>query len=94
MEDFTYAEGSFLWIVNNIFFQYYSILILIVCALVMIVVSYLTREPNYKAISGLTFGTVTDQQRRESRSSWGTIDVVFSLGVLLAILFAYFYFTG
>ena len=40
IEGFKYTEGSFLWIVNNIFFQYYSILILIVCAVTMIVVSY------------------------------------------------------
>lgn len=39
---FRYAEGSFLWIVNNIFFQYYSTLIFLISAAVMIVVSYLT----------------------------------------------------
>ena len=60
----------------------------------MIVVSYVTREPDYKAISGLTFGTITDEQRRESRSSWGAGDVIVSLGVLVAILAAYLYFTG
>ena len=32
--------GSFLWIVNNIYFQYFSVLITIVSAIVMIVVSY------------------------------------------------------
>jgi solute:Na+ symporter, SSS family len=94
VKGFTYEVGSPLWIVNNIFFQYYSILILIVCALAMIVVSYATRAPDYEAISGLTFGTVTEEQRRVSRSSWGAGDVIFSLGVLVAILAAYFYFTG
>ena len=43
--DFTYTEGSFLWIVNNIYFQYYSVLIFLTCAVVMIVVSYATRGP-------------------------------------------------
>jgi len=94
IEGFQYTEGSFLWIVNNTFFQYYSILILIVSAVVMIVVSYATRPPDYESISGLTLGTVTDEHRRASRSSWGTGDVVASLGVLVAILAAYLYFTG
>ena len=94
IEGFQYTEGSFLWIVNNMFFQYYSILILIVSAVVMIVVSYATRPPDYESISGLTLGTVTDEHRRASRSSWGTGDVVASLGVLVAILAAYLYFTG
>ena len=39
-----YRTGSFFWIVNNIYFQYFSMLITIVSAIVMIVVS-LTRPP-------------------------------------------------
>ena len=54
-----YAPGSFLWIVNNINFQYFSVLITIVSAVVMIVVSYMTAEPDYAKIKSLTFGTAT-----------------------------------
>jgi SSS family solute:Na+ symporter len=89
-----YAQGSLLWIVNNTFFQYYSILILIVCVVVMVGVSHATREPDYATIDGLTFETVTDAQRSESRRSWGRGDVIASVTVLLAILAAYLYFTG
>ncbi len=89
-----YVEGSFLWIVNSTFFQYYSILIFLVCVVVMVGVSYATREPVYSKISGLTFGTLTDAQRSESRRSWGWGDVVASVAVLVAILAAYLYFTG
>jgi SSS family solute:Na+ symporter len=77
-----YAQGSLLWIVNNTFFQYYSIVILLVCVVVMV------------GVSGLTFETVTDAQRSESRRSWGRGDVIASVTVLLAILAAYLYFTG
>ena len=94
LENFHYQEGSLLWIVNNMFFQYYSILILIVCAITMIVVSFVTKAPDYKAISGLTFGTVTAEHRAESRRSWGTVDLVASALVLVAIVAAYLYFTG
>ncbi len=94
IEGFQYSEGSLLWIVNNIFFQYYSMLILAVCMVVMVVVSYATREPDYNRISGLTFGTLTAEHRKESRSSWGTVDVVASGLVLVAILAAYLYFRG
>src|SRR5689334_11439369 len=54
-----YPEGSFLWIVNNIYFQYFSVLITIVSAIVMIGVSYMTPAPDYKKIESLTFGTAT-----------------------------------
>ena len=52
-----YPEGSFLWIVNNINFQYFSILITLVSAIVMVVVSYMTAAPEYEQIKSLTFGT-------------------------------------
>ena len=89
-----YAEGSLLWIMNNTFFQYYSIVIFLVCVAVMVGVSYATREPDYAKISGLTFGTVTEGQRSESRRSWGRGDVFASATLLLAILAAYLYFRG
>jgi SSS family solute:Na+ symporter len=89
-----YAEGSFLWIVNNINFQYFSILITLVSAAVMIVVSYMTAAPDYKKISGLTFGTTTDEHRAETYASWGWQEVVASVLVLSCIIGAYVYFRG
>ena len=89
-----YAEGSFLWIVNNIWFQYYSLLIFVVSVGVMVVVSYMTAAPAYERISGLTFATVTDEQRAESRASWGRRDIVGSVAVLAFILLVYLYFRG
>src|SRR3989454_4607939 len=35
-----YPHGSFLWVVNNIYFQYFSVFITIVSAIVMVAVSY------------------------------------------------------
>jgi len=89
-----YAEGSLLWIVNSTFFQYYSIVIFLMCVVVMVGVSYATREPDYTQISGLTFGTTTEGQRSESRRSWGRGDIIASAVVLLAIVAAYLYFRG
>jgi solute:Na+ symporter, SSS family len=89
-----YPHGSFLWIVNHIYFQYYSVLICLVCVAVMIGVSYATRPPSLEQIRGLTFGTVTDEQRRQTRSSWSWSDVALSAMVLIAIAAAYLYFTG
>jgi solute:Na+ symporter, SSS family len=91
---FSYARGSFLWIVNNIFFQYYSLIIFVVSIVVMIVVSYLSEPPAYEKISGLTRATVTAAHRKESRASWQARDIIASVIVLALILSAYLYFTG
>ena len=89
-----YTEGSFLWIVNNIFFQYYSLLITIVCILVFIIVSYATKPPEYSKISGLTFSTLSAQDRLENRASWNWKDVFLSVLLVAAIIAIYMYFTG
>jgi len=88
----SYAEGSFFWIMNNIFFQYYSLLIFLVSVVVMIVVSYLTEAPSYEKIKGLTYGTRTAEDRAKSRASWTYTDIIVSGVVLAIIAAAYLYF--
>jgi SSS family solute:Na+ symporter len=94
IKGFAYTQGSFLWIMNNLYFQYYSMVITVVCILVMIIVSYATQAPDYAKISGLTFGTVTDEHRQQSRASWSKGDVVTSVIVVILIFLCYLYFTG
>jgi solute:Na+ symporter, SSS family len=90
----TYTEGSFFWIINNIFFQYYSLVIFLVCIVVMLVVSYMTQPPAYEKIDGLTYGTTSITDKQKSRSTWSRGDVIASVIVLLLIIAAYLYFTG
>jgi SSS family solute:Na+ symporter len=93
-QGFHYEVGSFLWVVNNTFFQYYSLLIFLVCVAVAIIVSYMTEEPSYEKLSGLTYGTRTEADKKESRASWTGGDVFASALVLALILAAYLYFVG
>ena len=93
-KDFQYAEGSLLWIVNNINFQYFSILITLISAIVMVAVSYMTPEPNQNQIKGLTFATATAEDKAKTWASWDWREVLSSAVVLAAILGAYLYFRG
>ena len=89
-----YTQGTFLWIVNNINFQYFSIIITLFSALVMVGVSYATSAPQYERIKSLTFGTTTDEDRSKTSASWGWQEVAASAFVLICILGAYIYFRG
>jgi SSS family solute:Na+ symporter len=89
-----YAAGSLLWIVNNIYFQYFSLLIFVVSVVVMVGVSYMTEAPSLERIQGLTFATTSAADRAQSRSSWGSRDVVASAIVVVLIVMAYLYFRG
>jgi SSS family solute:Na+ symporter len=89
-----YAPGSLLWIVNNMYFQYYGLLIFLVSVAVMIGVSYATAPPDEARLSGLTYATVTAEDRRTSRASWDARDVAGSILVLVLIAAVYVYFNG
>jgi solute:Na+ symporter, SSS family len=89
-----YAEGSLFWIVNNTYFQYYSLFIFLVSVIVMFVVSFVTEKPSEERVRNLTFSTMTEDHKIESRESWNKWDVMNSGIVLLLILAAYLYFTG
>ena len=89
-----YAQGSFLWIVNNIYFQYFSVLITVASAVVMVTVSYMTAPQDYTTIQSLTFGTATQEDLRRTSAGWNWKEVASSGAVLLCILGAYLYFRG
>jgi solute:Na+ symporter, SSS family len=89
-----YTYGSFLWVVNNIYFQYYSVLITLISLVVLVVVSYATAPPSEAQLEGLTFATITPEQRRESRASWSATEVIGSAVIISAIVAAYLYFNG
>lgn len=89
-----YQAGTFSYIVNNMYFQYFSLLIFLVSAAVMFIVSYLTSPPERIKIEGLTYGALTEENRRQTRASWSAIDVVTSAVVVGLIIAAYVYFSG
>jgi SSS family solute:Na+ symporter len=83
-----------LWIINNIYFQYWSVFITLVSAVVMVVVSYMTPEPDYGQIKSLTYGTATEEDRRHTRAGWNWRDVAASVFIMVCIIGAYLYFRG
>ncbi len=93
-EGFSYEEGSFFWIINNIFFQYYSLIIFLVSALVMVIVSYTSEAPSPEKITNLTLGGVTEEQRAAVKASYNWKDIFATILVLVLIVAAYLYFTG
>jgi SSS family solute:Na+ symporter len=89
-----YEPQSALWIINNIYFQYYSLLIFLVSVAAMVIVSLMTAAPDERQIQGLTYGTRTNEQKQTSRASWSAVDVFTSCVVMAAIIAAYVYFRG
>jgi SSS family solute:Na+ symporter len=66
----------------------------VISAVVMVVVSYMTPEPNQPQIQGLTFATASAEDKANTRASWNKWDVIGSLVIMAFIIGAYVYFTG
>lgn len=89
-----YAAGTLNYVVNNMYFQYFSLAIFLVCTAVIFAASYATAAPDPERIQGLTYGMLSEEDKATSRASWTTTDVVGSIFVVALIGAAYVYFSG
>lgn len=73
-------------------FLYFCIYLFLFSIVVLVVVSMVTPAPTEEKVRGLTFSTTVAEDKAASRASWGTLDVLLSLIVIVIIIsiFAYF----
>jgi SSS family solute:Na+ symporter len=75
----------------NVHWLYYTQILLVTTALLMIVLSLLTRPPGPGALRFTWYGA-TAEERAATRASWNAADVVLSFVVLAAVLVFYIMF--
>jgi SSS family solute:Na+ symporter len=66
----------------------------VLCVATLVVVSLLTRPPDYEKIKGLTYATTVAEDKAASRATWGWKEVVLSLVVVVVVAFSLIYFSG
>jgi SSS family solute:Na+ symporter len=67
--------------------------LLLISILSIVGVSLLTAPPKYEQIVNLTYATATEEQKQESRESWGLVEVLMTVVVLGLVLGLYLYFS-
>jgi SSS family solute:Na+ symporter len=72
---------------------YYTGVLFVISALLIVGISLVTAPRTDASIQGLTFGSATPEQQAESRASWGTAEVVATAVVLGLVLGVYLYFS-
>ena len=75
-------------------FLYYSLMLFAFCGVAVILVSLCTAPPSMEKLNGLTYATVSGEDRTSSRASWNKTDVIHSAIVVTIILLIYLYFRG
>ena len=85
---------SYMFVFATINFSHMAILMFIFSILLCVGVTLSTTEPEYSKIVGLSFGTLTKEQRIENKNSYETIDVILSVTLVIIVVAILSYFTG
>jgi solute:Na+ symporter, SSS family len=84
---------GFLYSFATVNFLYFCIALFLFSIVLMVIVSLLSEKPSEEQLRGLTFATTVAEDKAASRASWGKIDVILSVFVLVFILVAFLYFS-
>ena len=85
---------SYMFVFATINFSHMAILMFIFSILLCVGVTLSTSEPEYGKITGLSFGTLTEEQKLENKNSYETIDVILSVSLIIIVVAILSYFTG
>ena len=85
---------SHMFVFATINFSHMAILMFIFSILLCIGVTLSTTEPEYSKIVGLSFGTLTKEQKLENKNSYEKIDLILSVILVIIVVVILNYFTG
>ena len=88
------TEGSFLHTIGNTNFLTFAAWFFLASVLVAIAVSFTSAAPSLEKLKGLTFQTLTEEQRMENKTSYNIWDIAASVFVLLVVASIMVYFNG
>jgi solute:Na+ symporter, SSS family len=88
------SEGSVLHSFGTMNFLHFGVVSFVLCVGTAIIVSLLSPAPSSAQVDGLTFSTLTQEQKDDNKVSYNWIDIIASLFVLSIVIFIMMYFNG
>jgi solute:Na+ symporter, SSS family len=86
--------GTIWYVIGNTNFLTFAAWFFLASVVICLVVSLLTAPPTVAQVQGLTFGSLTDEQKSANRNSYNVWDVVLSLLVIGIVVYVMTTFTG
>ena len=86
--------SGFMYQFATINFAHMAIFMLGISLIICIGTTLLTSAPNYGAIQGLAFGTLTAEQKKEVKNSYDQLDLIASIILVIVVVLILSYFTG
>ncbi|MBE0571722.1 MAG: sodium/solute symporter [Ignavibacteriaceae bacterium] len=84
--------GGFLYQYADLNFLHFAFLLFLICALVLVIVSYLTQEPASQKVDGLTIHTTTKEVNNED-GAWRKRDFLLSVLLIICVGLIWIYFS-
>jgi SSS family solute:Na+ symporter len=86
--------GSLLHTFGTVNFLTFAAWFFLFCVIVCVLVSLVTRPPAPEQIQGLTYSTLSPEQKAANRASYNWVDIAFSLLVIAVVAYVMISFTG
>jgi solute:Na+ symporter, SSS family len=86
--------GTLLHSFGTVNFLTFAAWFFLFCVIVCVVVSFLTKPPSQEQIQGLTYSTLSAEQKAANRASYNWVDITLSLLVIAIVAFVMISFTG
>ena len=86
--------GSIFHTFGTVNFLTFAAWFFLFCVVVCVTVSMLTKPPSAAQINGLTYSTLSAEQKAANRASYNWVDIVLSLLVIAIVAFVMISFTG
>ena len=86
--------GSIFYTIGTTNFLTFAAWFFLFCVILCVTVSLLTKAPSPAQINGLTYSTLSEEQKAANRASYNWVDIVLSLIVIGIVAFVMLSFTG
>ena len=86
--------GSFWYLLGDMNFLSFAAWFFLFCIILILVVSYATAPPSDEKLKNLTYATISEEERKENKSSYNWKDIVISLVIIAIVVYVMIGFNG
>lgn len=87
-------RDGFLFKLGDMNFLSFGAWFFLFCLIFLVVVSLLTKAPDKEKIVNLTFGTITEEEKKNNKNSYNWVDITISVVVIIIVVAVMVFFNG
>lgn len=85
---------GFLFKLGDMNFLSFGAWFFLFCLIFLVVISLLTKAPDKEKIVNLTFGTITEEEKKNNKNSYNWVDITISIVVIIIVVGVMVFFNG